>query len=348
MAARGVPSARRGPRLPITRESTEAGFDYRLNGKLIRRGSEIKRITALAIPPAWGDVEIARSPTAKVLARGVDAAGRVQRIYHPSYRRRQDRRKFARVQRFGRALPRLRARIDRDLRRRRLSAERVTACVVHLIDVQFFRIGNPEYARQHRSYGVTTLLRDHVTVTGSEISFAFTGKSGKRHRRRVRDERVARLLTRIHDELPGPELFSFLDDGGTAQRVHSAQVNDYVRRYMGEEFSAKDFRTWGGTVHVATAVLTADAEVLGTQRSRDTLLRGAITEAAMLLGNTPAVTKSAYVDPRVLHAIEHPRILQRVRAARSRMRPRRYLDINEQSTLALLTAMERTAIPRGE
>lgn len=340
MAARRKRTARRGRRLSITREVAGSGFVYRLNGRRIERRSEIDRLDALAVPPAWVDVEIARSPSAKVLARGIDAAGRVQTIYHPSFRRRQDRRKFERLQRFGRALPGLRARVDRDLRRRRLGPDRVTACVVHLIDLQLFRVGNPEYAKRHRSYGITTLRREHVALAGAGAVFDFMGKSGQRQRRLVRDERVARLLVRLQEEMPGPELFRFLDEDDVVHRLRSRHVNDYVKRHMGEEFTAKDFRTWGGTVLVATSLLDFDPEPLATPAARRAAVRDAVRAAAERLGNTPAVTKSSYVDPRVLRAVDHPQALERVRTARARMRPRRHLDIGEQSTLALLAEMD--------
>ncbi|PRI10367.1 DNA topoisomerase IB [Leucobacter massiliensis] len=337
--ASGTAPRRRRRRLPISRELEGEAFVYRLRGRKITRRAEIARIEALAIPPAWTEVEIAKSPTAKVLARGVDAAGRTQAIYHPSFRKRQDRIKFARLERFGRALPRIRARVDRDLRRRLLGPDRVTACVVRLIDLQFFRVGNVQYAKRHRSFGITTLRREHVTVSSGGVTFDFTGKSGKRHRRRVSDERVARLLARVQEELPGPELFRFIDEDGVAHPLRSGHVNGYVRRHMGEEFTAKDFRTWGGTVVAANALLDLEPGQLRTKTARSRAVRGALEAAAERLGNTVAVTKASYVDPRVLAAAERPRVLRRVRESRERMRPRRHFDVAEQATLALLAEM---------
>lgn len=334
-------------RLPIVREQQDGGFVYRLNGRRITRRAEIRRLDALAIPPAWKDVEIARSPAAKVLARGVDAAGRTQTIYHPAYRRRQERRKFDRLARFGRALPSLRARVDRDLRRRRLSRDRVTACVVRLIDLQFFRVGSPEYARQYRSYGVTTVRAEHLSTTRGSVTFDFLGKSGKGQHRRVRDARVAHLIERLV-ELPGPEVFRFFDEDGLVHRLRGRHVNAYVKRHMGEEFTAKDFRTWGGTMLVATALLSLAPEELETPRARAAAVREAVEIAAERLGNTVAVAKSSYVDPRVLRAAEEPAALERVRAARGRMRARRYLDVDEQSTLALLAEMDRRGAAESE
>ena len=339
-----------GRRLAITREFESGSAVYRLNGRRIRRAQEIERLNALAVPPAWTDVEIARSPRARLLARGTDAAGRVQAIYHPAFRRKQDRAKFDRVLRFAAALPALRDRIDRDLRRRSLSRERVVACVLKIVDEEYFRIGNPEYARLYRSYGVTTLRRKHVRAGSTSVVFDFVGKSGKRHTRRVADPRIARLITRLA-ELPGPEIFRYLedddgsgtsrspDDGGqgTVRSVESRHVNAYVKRYAGEEFSVKDFRTWGGTLLAASALVAVDPEQLTTATSRAAVQRRIVQQVAERLGNTPAVTRGSYIDPRVFAAAEDPAALDRVRRARSRMRPRKYFSVDEQTAVALVS-----------
>lgn len=313
-------------------------FVYRLRGKRTTKRAEIERLNALAIPPAWTDVEISRSRQAKVLARGTDAAGRTQAIYHPSFRARQERKKFERMIWFGRRLPRLRTRADRDLRRRRLSRDRVVACVIRLIDLQLFRVGNSRYAKRHRSYGVTTLRESHLAVDASDVEFDFAGKSGKRHRRRVRDACIARLVAQLM-ELPGPEVFRFFDEDEVVHRVRSRHVNAYVKKHMGEEFTAKDFRTWGGSVLVATALLQLEPADLRSERARAAASRETVAIASERLGNTAAVTRSSYVDPRVLEAVSHPRILARVRGMR--VRPVRYLDAAEQRTMRLLEAMDR-------
>jgi DNA topoisomerase-1 len=329
---------RRRRSLQITRERVRDEFVYRVRGRTITSASELARIEAIAVPPAWTNVEISRSAHAKVLARGIDAAGRTQAIYHERFRRRQDREKFDRMLRFGRSLPRLRARVDRDLRRRKLSRERVTACVVRLIDVQLFRVGNAAYARRHRSYGVTTLREEHLSTNPSEtaVQFDFVGKSGKRHQRRVKDPRVARLIAQLV-ALPGSDVFRFFDEDEVVHRIRSRHVNAYVKRHMGGEFTAKDFRTWGGTVLVANALLGLDPEELGSVRARASALRGALAVAAERLGNTVAVTRSSYVDPRVLEAAEQPKVLAQVR--QQRFRPARYLTREEQLTLRLIAAV---------
>lgn len=329
-------------RLPISREVVDGGFVYRLRGRKLSSRAEIARLNALAIPPAWQQVEIAKSPTARVLARGIDAVGRTQTIYHPSFRRRRDREKFDRMLRFGRALPRLRAAVDRDLRKRRLSRERVTACVIRLIDLQYFRVGSSRYAKRYRSYGVTTLRARHVEVNRTSVEFDFVGKSGKRHRQRVQDARLARLISQLL-EVPGHEVFRFFDDDDDdelAHRVRSRHVNAYVKQHMGAEFTAKDFRTWGGTVLVASALLELDTGELETEIARKKAVRDAVSLAAGRLGNTPAVTRESYVDPRALRAAERPELLQRVK--RMRPRPARYLTREEQLTLRLLEEQGRS------
>lgn len=342
-------AGRATPRSAILRESVEGGFVYRYrsNGRRISRQSEIRRIEALAIPPAWTSVEIARSSRAKVLARGVDAAGRRQAVYHPSFQRRREREKFERLLRFGEALPRLRAGADRDLRRHRLSRARVVAGVIRLIDLQFFRVGNPEYSRRYRSYGITTLRGEHVEASEHAVTFDFAGKHGKRQRRRVADQRIARLIARLK-ELPGDEVFRFFDEDGVVHDLTSRHVNEYVKRRMGEEFSAKDFRTWGGTLHAATLLHEAwAAGELDSPGAAARAVKRIVREVAELLGNTPAVTRSAYIDPRVLAAAERPDVWGRLAPARARMRPRRHLAVEEQYALALLREVGRDHLVAG-
>ncbi|WP_053386737.1 DNA topoisomerase IB [Leucobacter japonicus] len=319
----------------MTRERSGDAFIYRRGGRRVTATKEIARIEALAIPPAWNDVRIARSPAAKVLARGIDAAGRTQMIYHPKFRQRREREKFARLGRFGTALPKLRSRVDRDLRRRRLSRERVVACVIHLIDLEFFRVGNAEYAEQHGSYGVTTLREEHISATGSSVRFDFVGKSGKRHERRVADARVARLIARL-EELPGAEVFRFLEDTGVSRRVRSSHVNAYVKRVMGEEFTAKDFRTWGGSRIALSALLEQDESEFATERAAAAAARVAVQAASERLGNTPTVTRTSYIDPRVLALAEDAEARARLRKAREKMRTRAHLSVDEQCLLVLL------------
>lgn len=321
--------------LAITRRYEDGTFVYRKRGRRIQSRTEIERIEALAIPPAWSEVRVAKSPRAKVLAVGIDAAGRRQAIYHPSYRRRREREKFNRLVGFSAALPKLRARVDRDLRRRGLPKDRVVACVIRLIDLQYFRVGNSRYAELHKSYGVTTLTKDHVAPGTQSLEFDFIGKSGKRQRVKARDARAARVVAQLL-ELPGPEIFRFLDEGGVIRKIRSRDVNAYVRRHTGGRFTAKDFRTWGGTLLAATALFELDASVFETTESRAKAMRQVISEVALRLGNTPAVTKGSYIAPQVLNIVEHPAVFTKVQGARSRMRARKHFSVDEQCAVALL------------
>jgi DNA topoisomerase-1 len=321
--------------MQITREMKDRTYIYRDNGRRITRTREILRLNSLAVPPAWQNVEIARSAKAKVLARGVDSAGRTQAVYSPAYRRKQDRQKFDRVLRFAEKLPLLRAQIDRDLRRRTLTKDRVVACVIRLIDQECFRVGNTEYAKRYRSFGVTTLKQQHVRASTQELVFDFIGKSGKRHLRKVRDPRIIRLVGRL-SELPGAELFCYLDDDGVARHVQSRHINAYVKRYMGEEFSAKDFRSWGGTMLAASQFLELDPAKLTTPAAKATATKRIVAQVAKKLGNTSVVTKNSYIDPRVFEAVLDDRALVRARKSRARKRPRRYLSVDEQCALELL------------
>lgn len=321
--------------LAIRREMRHGKFVYLRRNQVIRSAREIRRIEALAVPPAWTNVEISSSDSAKVLARGIDAAGRTQTIYHPAFRRRQDQKKYDRMLRFARALPRLRAQVDRDLRRRALSRDRVTACVVRLMDDHLFRVGNRQYARKHGSYGMTTLRKRHVTVSGDELGFDFVGKSGRRHRRALRDARAARLIERL-TELPGSHLFQYLDEHNERGVLNSHDVNRYIRRHAGSAFSAKDFRTWGATVAATAALLTASEEDRDRPARMAQASRDAVKMVGDLLGNTAAVARASYIDPRVLTAFNDSRLVHDLHRRQRRFRDRPYRRRDEQATLALL------------
>lgn len=322
------------PRLPITREQHGGTTVYRNAGRRIKNMREIARIDALAIPPAWTDVEISRSSSAKVLARGVDDAGRRQAIYSPTYRRRQEKKKYARILHFAERLPHLRKQVDHDLGRRRLSEDKVIACIVKLIDQEFFRVGNAEYARKHKHYGVTTLRRTHTDVSSSKVTFDFVGKSGKRHVKVVRDPQIVRVIRQLN-EMPGHEIFRFFDEDGIIRDIDSKRVNAYVKKHMGKEFSAKDFRTWGGTLLATSALLAAETAPEAAEGD-EAVVRDVVEHVAERLGNTPAVTKGSYIDPRVFAALEDGVTIPEVRSAMSRMRPRKYLTVEEQCVLKVL------------
>jgi len=282
----------------ISRLRRGRGFEYRdARGQPLEDADTRARIRALAIPPAWTDVWICPDPRGHLQATGRDARGRKQYRYHPRWREVRDANKYERMVPFGRALPRIRARAERDLARPGLPREKVLAAVVQLLDTTLIRVGNDGYARDNGSYGLTTMRRRHATVVGSTIEFRFRGKSGKRHRVVVHDRRLARVVKRCH-ELPGQELFGYLGDDDEPHDVGSTDVNEYLREISGKDFTAKDFRTWAGTVSMACALGEFDA-IDSVAEGKRNIVR-AIEQVADTLGNTPAVCRRCYVHPAVL------------------------------------------------
>jgi DNA topoisomerase-1 len=284
----------------IRRVRSGKGFRYvDPDGKPVRDESTLARIRSLVIPPAWTDVWICPLPLGHLQATGRDARGRKQYRYHPRWRATRDENKYDRMLAFGRALPAIRARVDADLARQGLPREKVLATVVRLLERTLIRVGNEEYAEQNGSYGLTTLRNRHVQVVGETVYFAFRGKSGVRHRIDVRDRRLARVVKHCRD-LPGQELFQYLEAEGTLRAVDSSDVNDYLRAAGGEEFSAKDFRTWAGTVLAAYTLRQQAA--FGSQTQAKKNVAFAIQTVARRLGNTPAVCRKCYVHPAVVEA----------------------------------------------
>lgn len=319
----------------ITRQKKGSAFAYYDGDALLTNKVLIGRIEALAIPPAWTDVMIARSPRAKVLASGHDDAGRQQAVYNPVFRARQEKLKFDRILRFAEALPSLRRQVQKDLARRRLVKEKVLACVLKLIDEDYFRVGNERYADENNHYGITTMRSKHLDIDGNTVTFDFVGKSGKAHIKQITDHQIAGILKQL-DELPGYEIFRYQDEKGQMHDIDSSDVNEYIKTHMGEEFSAKDFRTWGGTL-LATSELLASEQVRG-EKERQKLIANVVKNVANRLGNTPAVARSSYIDPRVINAYVHPSQLNRVRKAMTKMRPRRFMSRDEQCVLRILNA----------
>jgi DNA topoisomerase-1 len=250
------------------------------------------------VPPAWTSVWIAQDPCGHIQAHGRDARGRKQYRYHPHYRAQQDASKFGRLAAFGRALTAIRRRVDQDLGRADVSRERVLAAVVKLLDTTFLRVGNAEYVRANKSFGLTTLRNRHVRVTGSTLRFRFRGKGGKLFETGVRDRRLARVVARCQ-ELPGQDLFQYLDTDGEPRPIGSADVNDYLRDAAGAEISAKDFRTWAGTLLAFRTLRDAAASSAPPPRRA---LRASFELVSEALGNTPTVTRSSYVAPTVVEA----------------------------------------------
>jgi DNA topoisomerase-1 len=276
------------------------GFRYvDPRGRTVRDVREIERIRRIVIPPAWEQVWISPDPRGHIQATGRDGRGRKQYRYHPRWREHRDGTKFARLAVFGAALPSIRERAEADLRLHGLPRERALAVVVDLLDRTLVRVGNPEYARENGSYGLTTLRDEHVDVDGATVRLCFRGKGGRRFEVDVHDRRVARVVRRMQD-LPGHRLFEYVDDQGEVRAVGSGDVNEYLREVGGGPFSAKDYRTWGGTVHVVERLL--EVGEAATRGEAESNVREAIASAAVRLGNTPAVTRRSYVHPLVVDA----------------------------------------------
>ena len=278
------------------------GFSYRgHDGKTIRNAAELQRIRKLAIPPAYEDVWICPNPRGHLQATGRDARGRKQYRYHPDWRLARDADKFERMLEFGAALPRIRRRVAADLAGpigAQPTREKVLATLVRLLDTTLVRVGNDEYARTNHSFGLTTLRNRHAAVSGSTLKLRFRGKSGVIHEVALEDPRVAKVVRRCQ-AMPGQDLFQYEDEAGTTHAVGSADVNDYIREASGASFTAKDFRTWHGTVHA----LTLWAEQMAADAASRLSANQVLAEVARRLGNTVAVCKKAYVHPRVLQVL---------------------------------------------
>jgi DNA topoisomerase I len=282
----------------IRRVRRGRGFSYqRPDGTTVpREGADRARINALAIPPAWTDVWICLDPRGHIQATGIDDAGRKQYRYHDRWRSVRDATKFHRMAAFAEALPTIRDTVDSHLRKRRFTQDKILALVVSLLDETLIRIGNDSYARSGGAYGLTTLRCEHVDVAGNTISFAFPGKSGQDRELELRHPRLARHLLRC-EEIPGQRLFGYEHDDGSWRHVDSGAVNDYLREVTGAHFTAKDFRTWGGTVVAAETL--AELGPAPSAREADANILASIDAAAERLGNTRAVARASYVDPRV-------------------------------------------------
>ena len=266
-------------------------------GRPIRSRAELERIRALAIPPAWTDVWICPHPLGHLQATGRDARGRKQYRYHAQWRQVRDEEKYGRLIEFAQALPRIRRKTSADLNRRGLTRERVLAAVVQLLEKTLIRIGNEEYARDNRSYGLTTMREQHATIAGAHVNFEFRGKSGIRHAINLHDARLARIVKACRD-LPGYELFQYVDEDGKRQTVDSADVNAYLRELSGTDFTAKDFRTWAGTVMAAKALAGAAGFKSVTEAKRNIVK--AVEVVAKRLGNTKAVCRRCYIHPAII------------------------------------------------
>jgi len=328
----------------IRRRGKGRGFSYvDRDGVAIRDPGELRRIRRLAIPPAWTDVWISPSPLGHIQATGRDARGRKQYRYHERWREVRDEAKYGRLGDFAKALPRIRERIDADLSRPGIPRERVLATAIRILEETFMRVGNVEYARANGSFGLTTLRAKHVDVDGSRIVFRFRGKSGKDHEVDMRDRRLARVISRL-EQLPGQELFRYLDDDGEARTIGSDDVNEYLREISHEDVSAKDFRTWAGTVLAARAL--AELGPARNERIANKRVVQAIDVVAARLGNTRAICRKCYVPPGILEAYTKDD-LPAALARPERTRKGHALSTHEAAVAAVLARATKRAARRA-
>jgi DNA topoisomerase-1 len=318
-----------------TRKREKDGFAYfDVAGARIDDAEEITRINALAIPPAYEDVWICPDARGHIQATGRDARGRKQYRYHPRWRETRDADKYERMAAFGRALPKIRARVARDLQLPGMPCDKVIAAIVQLLDTTLIRIGSVEYARNNQSYGLTTLRKKHVKIEAGQLRFRFRGKSGIEHDVTVNNPRIKRIVRRCA-ELPGHDLFQYLDDDGTRRTVGSADINDYLRRASAADFTAKDYRTWAGSVYALAALRRLMCSDAAEARRH---LVATVKDVAALLRNTPAVCRRCYIHPAVISAFEADE-LQGLPPGQTR----RGLRVDEVAFAALLAHAEKRA-----
>ncbi len=295
----------------IRRERKGEGFAYyKTNGERLTDEATLERIRKLAIPPAYVDVWICPKANGHLQATGRDARGRKQYRYHPQFRELRESTKYEHMMEFARALPAIRAKLAAHMALRGLPREKVLATVVHLLETTLIRIGNDDYARENKSYGLTTLRNPHVKVEGAQLRFQFQGKSGKTWRLQVKDRRIAKIV-RACQELPGQRLFQYKDEDGEIREVSSADVNAYLKEITGTDITAKDFRTWAGTVLAALAL--QEFEAFDSQAAQKKNLKAAIERVASRLGNTPTICRKCYIHPEVLNAYTEGQLLLQVK-----------------------------------
>jgi DNA topoisomerase-1 len=320
------------------------GFGYvDAAGRRVADASELDRIRRLAIPPAWTDVWISPSALGHIQATGRDAKGRKQYRYHARWREVRDEAKYSRLGDFARALPRMRARVEADLRRPGIPREKVLATAVRLLGETSMRVGNAEYAKANNSFGLTTLRNRHVEVDGSRLRFRFRGKSGKDHEVDVRDRRLAKVVERL-EQLPGQDLFQYVDEDGVQKPIGSEDVNSYLREISGDDLTAKDFRTWAGTV-LAARELAATAPARN-ERVRRKRIVSAIDVVARRLGNTRAVCRRCYVHPAVIDEYEREEIPSAL-ARPDRVRRDGSLSSHESAVASIVARATRRASRRA-
>jgi DNA topoisomerase-1 len=322
-----------------TRKRTGTTFSYYdKEGKRISDAAVVRRIKSIGIPPAYESVWICPSPSGHIQATGLDARGRKQYRYHPKWRELRDQNKYQHIMDFAAALPALRERVAADMKREGLPREKVLATIVSLLEKTLIRVGNAEYVEKNKSYGLTTMRRKHIAISRGVLRFEFTGKSGKQWKLRVEDKRIAAIVKRCAD-IPGHELFKYLDDTGESRTVDSGDVNAYIKDITGEDFSAKDFRTWAGTVLAALAL--AEFKKYDSQTEAKRNIVAAIESVSKQLGNTPAICRKCYVHPEILNAYISGDLVQMIEAKISQKFKRQYAKLTSDEVMVLAFLRER-------
>ncbi len=303
----------------ISRSGNKTFRYYDHEGSPVQDKQAITYYKSLKIPPAWQEVKISSNVNAKVLVTGIDGAGRKQYIYNPVFRARQEAAKFDKILRFARALPQMRTVVAKDLKRPTLDYRKVMATIISIMDRTNIRVGNDTYAKTNNSYGLTTLRGKHTAVEGDTITFDFIGKSGKHHIKKVADRSLARIVKQL-DDLPGYEVFKYYGDDKKLHDVKSTDVNQYIKDVMGEEYSAKDFRTWAGTLMASVELVLTEREMeASSERERKKVVTACVRKVAKKLGNTPAVARSSYIDPRIVQLYMSGKDVSKVRSTVSAM-----------------------------
>jgi len=323
----------------IRRRAAGSGFMY-IDGQDTQVDDEavLARIKALAIPPAWTDVWICKLAHGHLQASGRDARGRKQYRYHARWRKVRDEAKYERMLAFGAALPQIRATVEAHLRTTKLTREKVLAIVTRLLETTFIRVGNEEYARTNNSFGLTTLKNRHIRIEGARIRFRFRGKSGKEHQITLANRRLARLVKSCQD-LPGQDLFQYLDESGEPQPIDSGDVNTYLREIAGDEFTAKDFRTWAGTLLAAR--LLDEYPAVESVAAAKAACANAVKEVAHQLGNTPAICRKCYIHPAILDGFLDEQKLALWKKTSAAANERAGLSRHEVALLRYLEASQR-------
>ena len=332
----------------LRRRNSGKGFAYISDkGGSCRDAAVLKRIRSLAIPPAWTDVWICGQANGHIQATGRDAKGRKQYRYHPDFREARDSTKYERMVEFAKALPKIRARVAADMARPGLAREKVLATIVHLLETTLIRVGNEDYAKENKSYGLTTLRNPHVQVNGTALRFNFKGKSGKVWRLQIKDRRVAKVIRACQD-LPGQQLFQYYDAEGVVQDVASSDVNDYLREITGADITAKDFRTWSGTVLAAMAL--QEFEVIDDGAKTKKNVKAAIERVAARLGNTVTICRKCYVHPAIISSYLTGTLMAEMqKAVRAELRSKlEGLSPEEAAVLVLLEKRLASGDPFGE